>query len=124
MAAHQEIRRLTVSCGPKRRQIRTRDCRTTAWHATIKAPYLPSKNWFFIFFILYIDDRKIDASSQNISRNKTETSIKECELFLTSHEPLPPSTLPPSSDRISKNIVSGLKVVHFAHLCATYIGRT
>jgi hypothetical protein len=37
----QPPRRLTVSCGLGRRRIRTRDCRTTAWCATIELPCLP-----------------------------------------------------------------------------------
>ncbi len=37
----QPTRRIAVSCGLGRRQIRTRDCRTTVWHATIEPPCLP-----------------------------------------------------------------------------------
>ncbi len=37
----QPIRRLAVSCGLGRHRIRTRDCRTTVWHATIELPCLP-----------------------------------------------------------------------------------
>jgi hypothetical protein len=36
----QPTRRLAVSCGLGRRRIRTRDCRTTVWHATIEPPRL------------------------------------------------------------------------------------
>jgi hypothetical protein len=39
----QPTRRLSVSCGLGRRQIRTRDCRTTVWHATTEPPPFP--NW-------------------------------------------------------------------------------
>ncbi len=38
----QPTRRLAVSCGLGRHRIRTRDCRTTVWHATIKLPRLPT----------------------------------------------------------------------------------
>jgi hypothetical protein len=34
-------RRFAVSCGLKRRRIRTQGCRTTVWHATIDPPHLP-----------------------------------------------------------------------------------
>ncbi len=37
----QPTRRLAVSCGLGRRQIQTRDCRTTVWRATIEPPCLP-----------------------------------------------------------------------------------
>ncbi len=37
----QPTRRLAVSCGLGRHRIRTRDCRTTVWHATIELPRLP-----------------------------------------------------------------------------------
>ncbi len=37
----QPTRRIAVSCGLGRHQIRTRDCRTTVWHATIEPPRLP-----------------------------------------------------------------------------------
>jgi hypothetical protein len=37
----QPTRRLAVSCGLGRCRIRTRDCRTTAWCATIELPRLP-----------------------------------------------------------------------------------
>ncbi len=39
----QPTRRLAVSCGLGRRRIRTRDCRTTVWHATIEPPCLPTE---------------------------------------------------------------------------------
>jgi hypothetical protein len=37
----QPIRRLAVSCGLGRHWIRTQDCRTTVWCATIEPPCLP-----------------------------------------------------------------------------------
>jgi hypothetical protein len=37
----QPIRRLAVSCGLGRHWIRTWDCRTTVWRATIELPCLP-----------------------------------------------------------------------------------
>jgi hypothetical protein len=37
----QPTRRLAVSCGLWRSQVRTRDYRTTVWHATIEPPSLP-----------------------------------------------------------------------------------
>ncbi len=40
----QPIRRLAVSCGLGRHRIRTLDCRTTVWRATIELPCLPRWN--------------------------------------------------------------------------------
>ncbi len=40
----QPSRRLAVSCGLGRHRIRTRDCRTTVWRATIELPHLPLTN--------------------------------------------------------------------------------
>ncbi len=37
----QPTRRLAVKCGLGRRRMRTWDCRTTVWHATIEPPCLP-----------------------------------------------------------------------------------
>jgi hypothetical protein len=50
----QPIRRLAVSCGLGRHRIRTRDCRTTVWRATIELPWgLNTTSNFFFSNILF-----------------------------------------------------------------------